>query len=239
MKEAFLFEQLKEYLTKEYIKKADEKNEIIQEKVQLEVEKRNEENPLFEKKETEKIKRMFSPFGDDFFNAINVKSQKSAELNEKIAKMENIVNDIDSFLGQLKEYINFVGSMEKKWMDDTIKNEIVEKKEEDFREYTGNSVADDAKAMIMAAVSFLESEYPDVMFYSNIVEENFITSSEANSNLIRIITYTISSTIESMDVDTVWVEIERVDNDMVVSLQLMNVEGLVGHYAYKTALTII
>lgn len=236
MKDEFL--QLKEYLTKEYMKMSEEKDDIISKKVQLEVERDKEENPLFSKKGTEEIRRMFSPLSDDIFcNPYN--ETKKSELCKKIEILENNVNDINVSLDEIKKYISFVKSMERQWIEEETKKTIPVLREKQYREYNGNDVEDDARTMIVAAIQFIESEYPDIRFYMDIEEDIYILSSEANSNLIRIITYTISSTIESMAVDSVWIEMKRKNKDMIISLQLVGDGGLIGHYAYKTSLTII
>lgn len=258
MKDEFL--QLKEYLTKEYMKMSEEKDDIISKKVQLEVERDKEENPLFSKKGTEEIKRMFSPLSDNIFRNLYNEKKKS-ELCKKIEMLENNANNINTSMEEVKKYITFVKSMERQWIEEETKKTISDlpadhnfhkqeaevwqdkkeniQEEDKYREYNGNEVEDDAKAMIVAAIQFIESEYPNIHFYMDIEEENYILSSEANSNLIRIITYTISSTIESMVVDSVWIEMKRKNNDMIISLQLVGDGGLIGHYAYKTSLTIV
>lgn len=224
MKEEFF--KLKEYLKNEYLRMSDEKDEILREKVQLEVERDQEESPLFSEKDKNQIKRLFSPLSDEVFHSVFQEDKNESKISKKIDELENIVNKYTDSMNEIKGYISFVQSLEKEELDDC-------------KEYTGNDVSDDAKAMITAAISFLESEYPDILFFVDVDENNYIISAEANANLIRIITYTISSTIEAFEVDSVWIEMKRKDNDMLISLQLANDGSLVGHYAYKSALTII
>lgn len=246
MKEEFF--KLKEYLKNEYLRMSDAKDEILREKVQLEVERDREESPLFSEKDKNQIKRLFSPLSDEAFHSVFQEDKNESKISKKIDELENKVNQYTDSMNEIKEYISFVQSLERDQIKELQSLEIKEERKEnvnqdvsadDLKEYTGNDVSDDAKAMITAAISFLESEYPDILFFVDVDENQYIISAEANANLIRIITYTISSTIEAFEVDSVWIEIKRKDNDMLISLQLANNGSLVGHYAYKSALTII
>ena len=88
MKEEFF--KLKEYLKNEYLRMSDEKDEILREKVQLEVERDREESPLFSEKDKNQIKRLFSPLSDEAFHSVFQEDKNESKISKKIDYLREI-----------------------------------------------------------------------------------------------------------------------------------------------------
>ena len=127
--------------------------------------------------------------------------------------MENNVNTISSDLEEIKGYITFIQSM-------------VKEKEETF------GVSDDLKEMLLTVVEFLQSQYENIEFLTDFDEGDMITSAEFNGNLIRILTYTISSTVETVEMDSVIIDVKRSEEKINITLYMLLEDEVLDYYTY-------
>ena len=211
MKDVIMFEKLREYLTKEYMRLSDEKEELLSQKIRLETEETKGKDLFFNKKKIEERKNLFYPFQKTIY--LNDEKEEEKENSSKIHKLEINVNSIDNTMIEIKEYISFIQSM-------------VKEKEDTF------GVSDDLKEMLLAVVSFLESQYSHIEFLTDFDEGNMITSTDFNGNLIRILTYTISSTIESIEMDSVIIDVKHIEDKINITLYMLLEDEVLDYYTY-------
>ena len=211
MKDVVMFEKLREYLTKEYVRLSEEKEDLISQKIRLETEELKSRDLFFDRRKMEERKRLFYPFSTTIY--LKEEKEEENENKNKIQKLEINVNSIDSSMKEIKEYITFIQSM-------------VKEKEDTF------GVSDDLKEMLLAVVSFLESQYSHIEFLTDFDEGNMITSTEFNGNLIRILTYTISSTIESIEMDSVIIDVKHIEDKINITLYMLLEDEVLDYYTY-------
>lgn len=211
MKDVIMFEKLREYLTKEYMRLSDEKEELLSQKIRLETEEAKGKDLFFNKKKIEERKNLFYPFQKTIY--LNDEKEEEKENSSKIHKLEINVNFINNTMSEIKEYISFIQSM-------------VKEKEDTF------GVSDDLKEMLLAVVSFLESQYSHIEFLTDFDEGNMITSTDFNGNLIRILTYTISSTIESIEMDSVIIDVKHIEDKINITLYMLLEDEVLDYYTY-------
>lgn len=219
MNHVIMFEKLREYLTKEYMRLADEKEEILSQKIRLEIEEHKSRDLFYNSKVIDRRKRLFSPLEDSLFEFIKQEKEEESEISIKITEMDNNVNNINSNLLELKEYITFIQS-------------IVKEKEDTF------GVTDDLKEMLLTVIAFLQSQYTDIEFLTDFDEGDMITSTEFNSNLIRILTYTISSTIESIEMDSVILDVKKEEDKINITTYMLLEDEVLDYYTYDFNLVI-
>ena len=159
----------------------------------------------------EERKSFFYPFKNNIY--LNMEKDEENENSSKIQKMEINVNNISKDMNEIKEYITFIQSM-------------VKEKEADF------GVSDDLKEMLLAVIEFLESQYSHIEFLTDFDEGDMLTSTEFNSNLIRILTYTISSTIESTQMDSVILDVKHVEEKISITLYMLLEDEVLDYYTY-------
>lgn len=211
MKDVIMFEKLREYLTKEYMRLSEEKEDLLSQKIRLETEESKDKDLFYNKKKIEERKKLFYPFHKTIY-FIDEKVEEN-ENSSKISKLEINVNSINESMNEIKEYITFVQSM-------------VKEKEDTF------GVSDDLKEMLLAVVSFLENQYSHIEFLTDFDEGNMITSTEFNGNLIRILTYTISSTIESIEMDSVIIDVKHIEDKINITLYMLLEDEVLDYYTY-------
>jgi len=211
MKDVVMFEKLREYLTKEYMRLSEEREDILSQKIRLETEESNNKDLFFNRKKIEERKRIFYPFTNTIYFGNEKEEEK--EKSNQIHKLEINVNSIDDSMKEIKEYITFIQSM-------------VKEKEDNF------GVSDDLKEMLLAVVSFLENQYSHIEFLTDFDEGNMITSTEFNGNLIRILTYTISSTIESIEMDSVIIDVKHIEDKINITLYMLLEDEVLDYYTY-------
>lgn len=211
MKDVIMFEKLREYLTKEYMRLSEEKEDLLSQKIRLETEEFKGKDLFYNKKKIEERKKLFYPFHKTIY-FIDEKEEEN-ENSSIINKLEINVNSINESMNEIKEYITFVQSM-------------VKEKEDTF------GVSDDLKEMLLAVVSFLENQYSHIEFLTDFDEGNMITSTEFNGNLIRILTYTISSTIESIEMDSVIIDVKHIEDKINITLYMLLEDEVLDYYTY-------
>lgn len=211
MKDVMMFEKLREYLTKEYVRLSDEKEELISQKIRLETEELKSKDLFFNRKKMEERKKLFYPFSTTIY--FNDEKEEETESKNKIQKLEINVNNIDASMKEIKEYITFIQSM-------------VKEKEDTF------GISDDLREMLLAVVRFLEEQYSHIEFLTDFDEGNMITSTEFNGNLIRILTYTISSTIESIEMDSVIIDVKHIEEKINITLYMLLEDEVLDYYTY-------
>lgn len=257
MKEEILYKKLKSYLTKEYMKLSGEKDAILGEKVQLEVEKEKEEKPLFSNANVDRIKRMFSPLSDEVYDSVCSLNEKNNELSRKITELEKNSSKLDVDMEEMKEYIAFVQNMEMRWLEDvgetrdgkdTFDEDFIDENgvEEDNHpfdsesymdineeEYIDEEESNDATEMVFATAEFLEEQYPGIRFAVDFASDDYNVNSVMNANMVRVLTYTLSSTIESVEIDSVEIEMKRDGEKMILSVKMYYNDEEVSHYTHK------
>ena len=211
MKDVIMFEKLREYLTKEYMRLSEEKEDLLSQKIRLETEESKGKDLFYNKKKIEERRKLFYPFHKTIY--FMDEKEEENENSSKISKLEINVNYINESMNEIKEYITFVQSM-------------VKEKEDTF------GVSDDLKEMLLAVVSFLENQYSHIEFLTDFDEGNMITSSEFNGNLIRILTYTISSTIESIEMDSVIIDVKHIEDKINITLYMLLEDEVLDYYTY-------
>lgn len=213
MKDVVMFEKLRNYLTKEYMRLSEEKEDLLSQKLRLETEEKKVKDLFYNKKKIEKRRRMFSPLDDILFDFARKEKEEESENSVKINELENNVNTISSDLEEIKGYITFIQSM-------------VKEKEETF------GVSDDLKEMLLTVVEFLQSQYENIEFLTDFDEGDMITSAEFNGNLIRILTYTISSTVETVEMDSVIIDVKRSEEKINITLYMLLEDEVLDYYTY-------
>ena len=213
MKDVVMFEKLRNYLTKEYMRLSEEKEDLLSQKLRLETEEKKVKDLFYNKKKIEKSRRMFSPLDDILFDFARKEKEEESENSVKINELENNVNTISSDLEEIKGYITFIQSM-------------VKEKEETF------GVSDDLKEMLLTVVEFLQSQYENIEFLTDFDEGDMITSAEFNGNLIRILTYTISSTVETVEMDSVIIDVKRSEEKINITLYMLLEDEVLDYYTY-------
>lgn len=211
MKDVVMFEKLREYLTKEYMRLSDEKEELLSRKIGLEAERLKSRDFFFNRKRLLERKLLFYPIQNTVY--LNEEKEVETEISSQINKLEINVNSVNATMEQIKEYITFIQSM-------------VKEKEENF------GVSDDLKEMILAIKAFLENQYSHIEFLTDFDDGDMITSTEFNGNLIRILTYTISSTIESSNMDSVIIDVKHVEDKINITLYMLLEDEVLDYYTY-------
>lgn len=260
MKEELRFEQLKAYLTREYMKLSDERDQAVEEKIQLEIKREREEKPLFAKKELEKIKRLFSPLSDEIYENGDSSPEQNNEISRKITKLEEKLNFCDFSMEEIKEYLSFLQQVEEYLMDanaseasdaedlegfleeemlpvddvDTCETSNIEELDEDLEQEILS--VDDAETseieemeeestditeMIFDTAEFLEEQYPEIQFVVDFDDDDYTMDYSMSANLVRIITYALSSTIESVTINSVEVEIKKEEENLLFSIKML------------------
>lgn len=240
MKDEMLYEKLKTYLTKEYMKLSDEKDTILEEKIQLETKREKEEKPLFEKKDLDKIRLMFSPLAEELQLLEGTSSEKENENSRKITKLEEKLNSCDFSMEELKSLLSFVQQLEAKetaveeeselpMLETNIEElnfeESGEQEEISFEnseeienlEETENDITE----MIFDTAEFLEQQYPDIQFVVDFDDDDYEIDYETGANMVRILTYALSSTIESIKINSVEIEIKKEEENLLLSIKML------------------
>jgi len=211
MKDVIMFEKLRDYLTKEYMRLSNEKEELLSQKILLETEESKNKDLFFDRKKIEERKSLFYPFKETLILGEEKEDEKGN--TGKIQKLEINVNSIHNSMKEIKEYITFIQT-------------LVKEKEEDF------GVSDDLKEMLLSVVSFLENQYDHIEFLTDFDDGNMITSKEFNGNLVRILTYTISSTIESSTMDSVIIDVKHIEEKINITLYMLLEDEVLDYYTY-------
>lgn len=208
-----MFEKLKKYLTKEYMRLSEEKENLLSQKICLETEYQKKRDFFYDDKEIEKRKRIFYPFEDVYFELVR---KEKLENNESVAQfqiLDNKIHEIENSIDEMKDYIQFIQSISKK-------------KNEKF------GVSDNLRETIDTVVEFMEAQYSEIEFLTDFEEENLTTSVEFNSNLIRILIYTISSTIETVDMDSVIIDVKKLKEKINITLYMLLEDEVLDYYTY-------
>lgn len=251
MKDEMLYEKLKTYLTKEYMKLSDEKDTILEEKIQLETKREKEEKPLFEKKDLDKIRLMFSPLAEELQLLEGTSSEKENENSRKITKLEEKLNSCDFSMEELKSLLSFVQQLEAKetaveeeselpMLETNIEElnfEESEDQEESSFEESGEQeeisfenseeienleeTENDITEMIFDTAEFLEQQYPDIQFVVDFDDDDYEIDYETGANMVRILTYALSSTIESIKINSVEIEIKKEEENLLLSIKML------------------
>ena len=97
-------------------------------------------------------------------------------------------------------------------------------------------ISENLQDMLFSTLEFLKGQYEHVEFLMDMMEEPIYSDSSFNHNLVRILTYTISSTIESKNIDTVILEVKKEENRILVILQLLVNDEILDQYDYQFSL---
>lgn len=288
-----LFEELKKYLTKEFMSLSRKKDEKLAEKMMLEVERQQKEQQLFDNMDTSRIKRLFSPLDDDIFEKEDFGSYRNNKILQNIQKIENEVDEMDLSMGDIKKYLCFIQMLENNSRTDQSKesdeskqqendseicmlqddkeedsiqgdheitaetmsdsdisgekdnepdHEILEVRESDEKNRTAEKeesgkekkdISPNIKATLEDTAAFLQERYPNTEILLDFDDHGIVTGKGLNRYFIRILTYTISASIEASNVDTVILEGEIMNGKVVLSLQMLLENHIVDQYSYR------
>lgn len=288
-----LFEELKNYLTKEFMSLSRRKDEKLAEKMMLEVERQQKEQQLFDNMDTSRIKRLFSPLDDDIFEKEDFGSYRNNKILQNIQKIENEVDEMDLSMEDIKKYLCFIQMLENNSRTDQNKesdeakqqendseicmlqddkeedsiqgnhkiaaetmsdsdisgeednepdHEILEERESDEKNRTlekeesgkeKKDISPNIKATLEDTAAFLQERYPNTEILLDFDDHGIITGKGLNRYFIRILTYTISASIEASNVDTVILEGEIMNGKVVLSLQMLLENHIVDQYSYR------
>lgn len=288
MKEELRFEQLKAYLTREYMKLSDERDRVVEEKIQLETKREREEKPLFAKKDLDKIKRLFSPLSDEIYeNGVDTPGQNN-EISRKITELEEKLNSCDFSMEEIKEYLTFLQQLEDYLIDvtresmkldqrgkdsiDNLESSLDEDRNsceladsEEMEESLGQEIllvddvdtcelADSEKMkesleqevgleeentditeMIFDTAEFLEEQYPEIQFVVDFDDDDYTMDYNESANLVRIITYVLSSTIESVTINSVEIEIKKEEGNLLLSIKMLYNDRVLSQHSMRIA----
>lgn len=287
-----LFEELKKYLTKEFMSLSRKKDEKLAEKMMLEAERQQKEQQLFDNMDTSRIKRLFSPLDDDIFEKEDFGSYRNNKILQNIQKIENEVDEMELSMGDIKKYLCFIQMLENnnrldqsKKLDEAGQQEddseicmIQSQKEEDSIQSNhrittdtgGNDISGDQdcvsdsegaevrepdednrnpekkelgkekkdispnmKATLEDTAAFLQERYPNTEILLDFDDHSILTGKGLNRYFIRVLTYTISASIEASNVDTVILEGEISNGKVILSLQMLLDNNVVDQYSYQ------
>lgn len=235
-----LFDELKKYLTKEFMDLSRQKDEMLCEKVSLEVEKQQEDYPLFQNKDALRIKRLFSPLDDDIFEE-ELDSFQNDKILQKLQNIENNLQIMEDSMGDIKKYLCFVQMLE----NDLTKQNEPEVAEQPDTEEESLVIENDAKLeeipesspnirkMLEEAAEFLQAQYPNTEILLDFEDNDQPTKESLNDYFIRILTYTISASIEGANVDTVIIEGNVSEEKLFISLQMLLEDEIVDQCSYQ------
>lgn len=221
-----LFDELKKYLTKEFMTLSRQKDEMLCEKVNLEVEQQKENDQLFENKNALRIKRLFSPLDDEIFEE-EMSSFQNDKIKQKLQNIENNLRDVESTMKDIKKYLCFVQMME---------NDSKKEKEKQLKRKV--EASSDIKKMLEEVVAFLQEEYPNTELLLDFEEENRLMEEKFNSYLIQVLADTIRTSIETMKADTVMIEGKVSDGTLWLSLQMLLENNLIDQCSYQYEITL-
>ena len=233
-----LFDELKKYLTKEFMTLSGKKDEMLCEKVSLEVEKKQEDNPLFENKEALRIKRLFSPLDDDIFEE-EMSSFQNKKILQKLQNIENELQSMEASMEDIKRYLCFVQMLEndfKKESEPVVTEEV--EAESQLKGEEKQEVSLSIYKMLCDATEFLQSQYPDTEILLDFDDNEQMTEETLNDYFIRILTYTISASIEAANVDTVILEGSISEGKLLVSLQMILEDTIIDQCSYQYEITL-
>lgn len=245
MVDVTLFDKLKKYLTTEFMELSKQKDEILCEKVRLEVEKKQDEHQLFENKDAVRIKRLFSPLDDEVFVREDFNTYQNNKIKQKIQNIETKLNQMESSMEDIKEYLCFVQMLEN--IHVLPKKEEVSKEEQQEKgkiakwhqgsETSISCVEQDfspgLSQVLRDTITFLQERYPDTELLLDFEDHQIRTEEELNRYFVRILTYTISASIEAAQIDTVIIEGKVTDHKIIVSLQMLLDDQVMDQYSYQ------
>ena len=162
-----LYEELKEYLTKEFMSLSGKKDEVLCEKLRLEVEQKQEEQQLFGNKDSERIKRLFSPFDDELFQEEDFNSYQNNKKLQKIQLLEEDLSNMSQKMEQIKKYLCFVQLLENEKKKENLTEEestcsdVVSEEEKSYSSEKEMDESDDLKEMLESMIVFLQKRYPE------------------------------------------------------------------------------
>lgn len=203
-----LFDEIKKYFTKEFINLSAKKDEKLEQKVQLEVERKQEEDQLFHQKDTVRIKKLFSPLEEDIFEKEDFHSLKTQKNLQKIQNIENEIVSMEKSMEDIKKYLCFIQLLE---------NEQKKEKEN--------------VTCFKEALSFLQKKYPAVDILFDFEEETWNLEKEQIAYLAQTATDTIDYSIETVGVDTVIGEAILSDRSLQICLQMLVEDQTVDQYS--------
>ena len=232
MDELNLFDKLKKYLTKEFMELSDEKDEMLYEKVRLEVEKQQDEHQLFNNGDVMDIKKLFSPLDDEIFTDEDNRSHRNDIILHKLQNIEKNLETLDNSMTEIKEFIGFIQSLEKK---------SEENQKSGTTGFSGNfeiswldrSEGTDFDTKLYQTVRFLEKQYPETEFLLDFDKEHPEPEEQLSYYIIYVLFSTISVSIETAEIDTVIIEGKTENKQISISLQMLLDDETIDQYSYQ------
>ncbi len=111
MNDVAILNGLKDYLTRDYMRLADEKQQLLNEKTRLEGENQKVKDLFFNRKKVNKVRKLFSPIEGYLTDIHNKEKDEESKNLNKIQELENNVNNIDSSMKEIKEYMSYISRL--------------------------------------------------------------------------------------------------------------------------------
>jgi hypothetical protein len=219
-----LFHDLKNYLTKEFLNLSKKKDEKLAEKVTLEMKKKREEQQLFDYKDTEQIKRLFSPLEDEIFEIENSNSYKNDKILQKIQEIENEIIQMEESMEKIKSYLSFIGTLETSSLEESERTEEV-KSEETVNlslEETLNKMAEN-----------LQKKHSETEILLDFDGQEAVTDDRFNTHFAKMLSQTIETSFKQLKIDAVILEGKTETEKVTVSLQMLLGESKIDQCSYQ------
>jgi hypothetical protein len=219
-----ILHDLKDYLTKEFLNLSKNKDEKLAEKVTLEMKKKREEQQLFDYRNTEQIKRLFSPLEEEIFETENSNFNKNDKILQKIQEIENETIQMEESMEQIKSYLSFIGSLEKSSLEESKKTE-----EEKTEKIVEQSLEEALKKM----TENLQKKYIETEILLDFDEKEIIEDGRFNTYFTEMLSQTIEKSFKQSKVDAVILEGKTENKKIIISLQMLLGENKIDQYSFQ------
>jgi hypothetical protein len=218
-----LLHDLKDYLTKEFLNLSKNKDEKLAEKVTLEMKKKREEQQLFDYRNTEQIKRLFSPLEEEIFEIENSNSYKNDKILQKIQEIKNEIIQMEESMEQIKSYLSFIGRLEKSSLEES------KRIEEESEKIVEQSLEEALKKM----TENLQKKYSETEILLDFDGKDIIEDGRFNTYFTEMLSQTIEKSFKQSKVDAVILEGKTENEKMTISLQMLLGENKIDQYSYQ------
>jgi hypothetical protein len=219
-----ILHDLKDYLTKEFLNLSKNKDEKLAEKVTLEMKKKREEQQLFDYRNTEQIKRLFSPLEEEIFETENSNFNKNDKILQKIQEIENETIQMEESMEQIKSYLSFIGSLEKSSLEESKRTE-----EEKTEKIVEQSLEEALKKM----TENLQKKYIETEILLDFDEKEIIEDGRFNTYFTEMLSQTIEKSFKQSKVDAVILEGKTENKKIIISLQMLLGENKIDQYSFQ------
>jgi hypothetical protein len=219
-----ILHDLKDYLTKEFLNLSKNKDEKLAEKVTLEMKKKREEQQLFDYRNTEQIKRLFSPLEEEIFETENSNFNKNDKILQKIQEIENETIQMEESMEQIKSYLSFIGSLEKSSLEESKRTE---------EEKTEKIVEQSLEEALRKMTENLQKKYIETEILLDFDEKEIIEDGRFNTYFTEMLSQTIEKSFKQSKVDAVILEGKTENKKIIISLQMLLGENKIDQYSFQ------